>query len=160
MILLRHLTIIILILFAFHLIYLINLLVSVKQQLMATTFLLITRSATFVKTVWRFSHIDGSQIKKTAISYKKIIFSSFSREILKIQASNFTQMLIGPLSTTYVKTVWRFFDLTAVNMRKKCFKHLFCLRLCLSLCLCLFDLRTGGPAKFPCFFCFFSFSFA
>ena len=28
-------------------------------------------STTFVKTVWRFSHIDGSQIKKTAISYKK-----------------------------------------------------------------------------------------
>ena len=35
-------------------------------------------STTFVKTVWRFFHIDGSQIKKTAISYKKIIFSSFS----------------------------------------------------------------------------------
>ena len=28
-------------------------------------------STTFDKTVCRFSHIDGSQIKKTAISYKK-----------------------------------------------------------------------------------------
>ena len=28
-------------------------------------------STTFVKTVWWFLHIDGSQIKKTAISYKK-----------------------------------------------------------------------------------------
>ena len=28
-------------------------------------------STTFVKTVWRFLHIDSRQIKKTAISYKK-----------------------------------------------------------------------------------------
>ena len=80
-------------------------------------------SITIVKNVWRFFYLTAVNMRKTTISYKKKdYFSSFSREILKIQASNFTEMFIGLLSTTYL---WRFFDLTAVNMRKKRFKHFF-----------------------------------
>jgi len=39
-------------------------------------------STTFDKTVCRFSHIDGSQIKKTAISYKKLFSLIFLRNTL------------------------------------------------------------------------------
>ena len=43
----------------------------------------------------------------------------FFQKVFKLDASNFPEMFIGSFSTTFVKTVWRFFELTEVNMQKK-----------------------------------------
>ena len=86
-------------------------------------------STTFVKTVWWFLHIDASQIKKTAISYKKnhffLIFSKNTVDTGFKLSRNVYQMIIYNFSIDTMLGKSRFLDLTAVNMWKKQFLAIF-----------------------------------
>ena len=56
----------------------------------------------------------GTQAVKQAGPLPASLFG----KVMNFHTSNFTEMFIGPLSTTFVSTVWRFFYLAEVNMRK------------------------------------------
>ena len=85
-------------------------------------------STTFIKTVWRFLHIDGSQIKKYA---KNEVFRHFLENAWKFLA----EISYLDSSQHYLQLFYRhqareissspilkpFLDLTAVNMRQKWF---------------------------------------
>ena len=73
-------------------------------------FLLVTRSGNFI-----FTHFEAiSRFDCSQYALKMI----FREKVFKLEASNFTEMFDGSLSTTFAKTVWRFLHIDGSQIKK------------------------------------------